>query len=177
MSRIGKKLVPVPDKVEVKITGLHVSVKGPKGLLEYDFPEGVEFKQANKEIEVSVATPQKANLWGLSRTLLNNMLVGVTTGFTKELEFNGVGYKAQAKGDTLNLSLGYSHPIDYKLPKGITVAVKGNRIEVTGADKQLVGHAASIIRGFRPPEPYKGKGIKYVEETILRKAGKTGAKK
>ena len=116
-------------------------------------------------------------LWGLTRTLLSNMVEGVTKGFTKSLEFNGVGYKAAVSGSKLTLNLGYSHPIDYDLPEGVTAKVTRNVIDISGANKELVGFTAAKIRSFRPPEPYKGKGIKYADETIIRKAGKAGAKK
>ena len=115
-------------------------------------------------------------MWGTARTLVNNMVTGVTTGFTRTLEFNGVGYKAAVQGDTLNLSLGYSHPIEYKLPEGVSAKVTKNVIDLSGANKELVGFAASKIRSFRPPEPYKGKGVKYSDEHIIRKAGKSAGK-
>lgn len=179
MSRIGKAPVGVPDKVEVKINGLSVDVKGPKGQLSYTFRPEVKIAQEGKEINVTPvdeSTTARA-MWGLSRTLLNNMITGVTTGFTKSLEFNGVGYKAAVNGSTLTLNLGYSHPIDYALPKGIEAKVNKNVIEFTGCDKELVGFVAAKVRSFREPEPYKGKGLKYTDETIIRKAGKTGGKK
>lgn len=179
MSRIGKSPVGIPDKVEVKINGLSVDVKGPKGQLSYTFRPEVKLAQEGKEIQVSPvdeSTTARA-MWGLSRTLLNNMITGVTTGFTKSLEFNGVGYKAVVNGSTLTLNLGYSHPIDYALPKGIEAKVNKNVIEFSGCDKELVGFVAAKVRSFREPEPYKGKGLKYTDETIIRKAGKTGGKK
>ncbi len=179
MSRIGKKPIGVPDKVEVKVNGLNVEVKGPKGQLAYTFTKDVKIEKADKEIKVTPAnatTTAKAQ-WGLSRTIIGNMVTGVTTGFTKSLEFNGVGYKAAVSGSTLTLNLGYSHPIDYKLPKGIEAKVNKNVIEITGCDKELVGFVAAQVRSFREPEPYKGKGLKYSDEKIIRKAGKTGAKK
>lgn len=179
MSRIGKKPVGLPDKVEVKINGSTVDVKGPKGALTYTFNKDVKFEKADKVVNVKPGnnTTSAKQLWGLSRTILNNMVTGVTTGFVKSLEFNGVGYKAAVSGSTLTLNLGYSHPIDYKLPKGVEAKVNKNVIEFHGADKELVGFVAAQVRSFREPEPYKGKGLKYVDEKIIRKAGKTGAKK
>lgn len=179
MSRIGKAPVGIPDKVEVKISGSTVEVKGPKGQLAYTFRPEVKIEKVEKNITVTPvdeSTTARAQ-WGLTRTLLNNMVTGVTTGFVKSLEFNGVGYKAAVSGTTLTLNLGYSHPIDYKLPQGVEAKVVKNVIEISGADKELVGFVAAQVRSFREPEPYKGKGLKYTDETIIRKAGKTGAKK
>lgn len=179
MSRIGKAPVGIPDKVEVKINGSTVNVKGPKGQLSYTFRPEVKIENKDKAIQVTPADESTAARaqWGLTRTLINNMVTGVTTGFTKSLEFNGVGYKAAVSGSTLTLNLGYSHPIDYKLPQGVEAKVNKNVIEFSGADKELVGFVAAKVRSFREPEPYKGKGLKYTDETIIRKAGKTGAKK
>lgn len=180
MSRIGKRPIEVPDKVQVMLEGQSVTVKGPKGELEYTFPEGVTISQKDKQISIAPVDSTSSShrsLWGMVRTLINNMVIGVTKGFSKKLEFNGVGYKAVVKGNTLQLNLGYSHPIDYKYPKGIEVKVQKNIIELSGGNKELVGFTAAQIRSFRPPEPYKGKGIKYIDERIIRKAGKTGAKK
>lgn len=177
MSRIGKQPVMIPDKVKVQVSGLDVSVNGPKGQLAFNFPKGVILKASDKEVSVTVEDNKYRNLWGLSRTLLNNMVTGVSSGFTKELVFNGVGYKALVKGKTLTLNLGYSHPIDYELPEGIEAAVKGSTISISGCDKEAVGRVAAKVRGFRPPEPYKGKGIRYSDEVIIRKAGKSGGKK
>ena len=179
MSRIGKKPIGIPDKVEVKVDGLTVDVKGPKGQLSYTFRKEVKIEKVEKAINVTPVdkTNSALALWGLSRTLLSNMVTGVTTGFVKSLEFNGVGYKAAVSGGTLTLNLGYSHAIDYKLPKGIEAKVTKNVIEFHGCDKELVGFVAAQVRSFREPEPYKGKGLKYSDETIIRKAGKTGAKK
>jgi large subunit ribosomal protein L6 len=179
MSRIGKEPVVVPDKVEVKVNGAKVSVKGPGGQLEYEFTDKVNIELKDKAVMVTPVDESKSAraLWGTTRTLINNMVVGVTTGFTRSLEFNGVGYKAVAKGDTLVLNLGFSHPVNYKLPQGITAKVTKNVIQVAGINKELVGFVAAKVRSFRPPEPYKGKGIKYTDEHIIRKAGKTGGKK
>lgn len=179
MSRIGKLPIGIPDKVEVKVDGSFVDVKGPKGQLSYTFRNEVKVEKADKVLNVTPVDESATarSLWGLSRTILGNMVTGVTTGFVKSLEFNGVGYKAVVSGSTLTLNLGYSHPIDYKLPKGIEAKVNKNVIEFHGCDKELVGFVAAQVRSFREPEPYKGKGLKYTDETIIRKAGKTGAKK
>lgn len=179
MSRIGKKPIGIPDKVEVKVNGLIVDVKGPKGQLSYTFRKEVKIEKVEKVLKIAPIKNSTASnaIWGLSRTLLNNMVTGVTTGFVKSLEFNGVGYKAAVSGGTLTLNLGYSHAIDYKLPKGVEAKVNKNIIEFHGCDKELVGFVAAQVRSFREPEPYKGKGLKYTDETIIRKAGKTGAKK
>ena len=178
MSRIGKNPVKVPEKVEVKVNGSNVSVKGPKGQLEYTFASNVNIEMKGGEVVVTPIDESKParSMWGTARTLINNMVVGVSEGFTKTLEFNGVGYKAAVKGDVLNLNLGYSHPIDYKLPAGVEAKVNKNVIDISGCDKELVGFVAAKVRSFRPPEPYKGKGIKYSTEHIIRKAGKSGGK-
>lgn len=179
MSRIGKLPVGVPDKVEVKVNGTHVAVKGPNGQLEYTFNNDVKIELKDKEILVTPVDESKKarSMWGTARTLINNMVTGVSTGFTKTLEFNGVGYKAAVSGSKLTLNLGYSHPIEYALPEGISAKVNKNVIDISGANKELVGFVAAKVRSFRPPEPYKGKGVKYADEHIVRKAGKTGAKK
>ena len=180
MSRIGKRPIEVPDKVQVTVVGRLVTVKGPKGELGYDFPQGVTISRTDKQVSVSPLDGENKthrSLWGMTRTLIQNMVTGVTEGVSKELEFNGVGYKAAVRGDTLQLFLGYSHPINYKYPKGIEVKVQKNVITLSGCHKELVGLTAAKIRSFRPPEPYKGKGIKYIDERIIRKAGKVGGKK
>lgn len=178
MSRIGKKPIALPEKVEVKVAAGTVEVKGPKGQLTYKLIAGVKVEKKEKTVEVTGTTDRIGrSVWGLTRTIVGNMVTGVSTGFKKELEFNGVGYKAAVSGATLQLNLGHSHQIDYKLPKGIEVKVNKNVIEVHGADKELVGFVAAEIRAYRPHEPYKGKGLKYVGEKVIRKAGKTGAKK
>lgn len=179
MSRIGKAPVGIPDKVEVKIVDGTITVKGPKGSLDLAYNPGVTVEQADKQIVVKPANDSNESraLWGLTRTLVNNMVVGVTQGFTKKLEFTGVGYKAAVSGNTLTLNLGYSHPIDYKLPQGVEAKAGKNDIEISGINKELVGFVAAKVRSFRPPEPYKGKGIRYADEVIIRKAGKTGGKK
>jgi large subunit ribosomal protein L6 len=179
MSRIGKMPILLSDKVELKISGTNfVEVKGPKGALSYQISNKLKIEKNKDSIKVIGDTDRDtSSLWGLSRTILFNMVHGVTKGFVKSLEFNGVGYKAAVTGSTLTLNLGYSHPIEYKLPKGIEAKVIKNVIEIHGCDKELVGFVSAKVRGFRPPEPYKGKGLKYVDEKIIRKAGKTGAKK
>jgi large subunit ribosomal protein L6 len=178
MSRIGKVPVAIPEKVEVKVDGAFVSVKGPNGQLEYTFTDKVTIALEDKTVVVKPVDQSKESrsLWGTTRTLVNNMVTGVSTGFKRSLEFNGVGYKAAVKGNTIVLNLGYSHPIDYVLPEGVQAKVTKNVIDLTGCDKELVGFAAAKIRSFRPPEPYKGKGVKYSDETIIRKAGKAGSK-
>lgn len=179
MSRIGKKPIEIPEKVNISINERVVAVKGPNGELSYTHNPEVAVVQEGNTLVVSPldeSTKGRA-LWGLTRTLVSNMLEGVTKGFTKNLEFNGVGYKAAVTGNKMTLSLGYSHPIDYELPEGVTAKVTKNTIELSGANKELVGFTAAKIRSFRPPEPYKGKGIKYADEVIIRKAGKAGAKK
>ncbi len=179
MSRIGKQPINVPDKVEVKLSGNHIDVKGPKGQLTYTFKNLVKIEHKDKVLNVLPAdeSTKARAFWGLSRTILSNMVSGVTTGFTRTLEFNGVGYKAAVSGSNLTLNLGYSHPIEYKLPQGVEAKVEKNSIHFSGCDKELVGFVAAQVRSFREPEPYKGKGLKYSDEKIIRKAGKTGAKK
>jgi large subunit ribosomal protein L6 len=179
MSRIGKLPIEIPQGVKISVNESVVSVTGPKGSLSRRIIEGVRLDMTDKALTVSrendSITCRSAH--GLTRTLVNNMVTGVTKGFETALEINGVGYRAEAKGDVLNLSLGYSHPINFALPQGITVEVeKMTKVLVKGIDKELVGQTAAKIRSFRGPEPYKGKGIKYAGETILRKAGKTGKK-
>ena len=179
MSRVGKEPIVIPEKTEVQIDGANVKVKGPKGQLEYTFTDKVKIEKVEKTVVVTpVDSTQKARaLWGTTRSLVNNMVIGVTEGFSKNLEYNGVGYKAVVKGSLITLNLGYSHPIDYKLPEGIQAKITKNVISINGCSKELVGFVAAKIRSFRPPEPYKGKGVKYVDEVIVKKAGKTGAKK
>ncbi len=178
MSRIGKRPITVPDKVNIKIDGKNINVKGPNGVLDYTFNEEMGVVQEGTELKIVVEKETKNSnaLWGLTRTLIANMVTGVTDGFTKDLEFNGVGYKAAVQGTKLVLNLGYSHPIEYDLPEGVAAKVNKNTISISGASKELVGFTAAKVRSFRPPEPYKGKGVKYADETIVRKAGKTGGK-
>ena len=181
MSRIGIKPISVPAGVEVTVAdGNVVTVKGPKGSLTKAYHKDMIIKSENGTITVERPTEDKLHksLHGLTRTLVNNMVIGVTEGFTKELEINGVGYRAAMQGKTLNLSLGYSHPVLYEAKEGVTIEVPApNKIIVKGANKEDVGATAAKIREYRQPEPYKGKGIKYVDEHIRRKEGKTGAKK
>ena len=182
MSRIGRKPLEIPKGVQVSITKDTVQTKGPKGTLSLKRHKDIEIKQDKDEGKDVIVFERKGEegptraAHGLMRALVGNMLTGVTTGFTRELEINGVGYKAELKGPKIVLSLGYSHPIEYALPEGITAKVDKNMLILSGIDRQAVGAAAAKVRSFRPPEPYKGKGIKYKEETILRKAGKTAGK-
>ncbi|MBI5657864.1 MAG: 50S ribosomal protein L6 [Geobacter sp.] len=179
MSRIGKLPVEIPKGVKVQYTDSVITVDGPKGTLSRSVMAGVIVEISDASIVVTRKDESNGSrsAHGLTRTLINNMVVGVTKGFERALEINGVGYRAEAKGDILNLSLGYSHPINFQLPTGIVVEVeKMTKLLVKGIDKELVGETAAKIRSFRGPEPYKGKGIKYADETILRKAGKTGKK-
>jgi len=178
MSRIGKNPILVPQGVDVKIEGTTVTVKGPKGTLTQEFLDVVTIKQEGNEIIVTRKDDTVKNIHGLTRTLIANMVKGVTEGFSKELEVAGVGYKAQKQGKKLVLTLGFSHPVEVEEPEGITIDVPTpNNIIVKGIDKQLVGQVATNIRRYKEPEPYKGKGIKYAGERIRRKEGKAGAKK
>ena len=178
MSRIGLKPIPVPDKVEVDIRRSHVTVKGPKGELSRSFHPDMEIALEDGILQVSRPTDHRTHraLHGLTRSLLANMVTGVSEGFSKELEIVGTGYRAAVQGDDLILNLGYSHPIEFKPPEGITFEVpKGGRgVKVLGYDKELVGEIAARIRRQRPPEPYKGKGVRYQGEYVRRKAGKAG---
>lgn len=179
MSRIGKQPIEIPSGVKVTIDNLLVTVNGPKGTLSRNILDVVSVDVADKYLIVNRADDsiKSRSAHGLTRTLINNMVTGVTKGFERALEINGVGYRAEMKGDVLALSLGYSHPINFQLPQGITVEVdKMTKLVVKGIDKELVGQTAAKIREFRSPEPYKGKGVKYADEVILRKAGKTGKK-
>ena len=177
MSRIGRKPVVVPAGVEVTVNGNVVTVKGPKGQLEQEISKNLTVEVKEGEVVVTRPTDNREDRsqHGLARTLINNMIVGVTQGFEKKMELIGVGYKAEKKGNTLVMNLGYSHPVEMVDPEGITTEVpKATEIIVRGADKALVGNYAANIRAWRKPEPYKGKGIKYVDEVIRRKEGKTG---
>ena len=179
MSRIGRMPIAVPAGVTVDIAENNkVTVKGPKGTLERVLPAEMEITREGEEILVKRPNDLKKmkSLHGLTRTLINNMVVGVTEGYTKTLEVNGVGYRAAKQGSKLTLSLGFSHPVEMNDPEGITTTVDGNKIVVSGIDKEKVGQYAAEIRDKRRPEPYKGKGIKYADETIRRKVGKTGKK-
>ncbi|MCS5692460.1 50S ribosomal protein L6 [Cyanobium sp. FGCU-6] len=179
MSRIGKAPIPVPDKVNVSLDGLTVTVKGPRGELSRTLPEGVTITQDGTQLLVAPTSENRRSRerHGLSRTLVANMVEGVSQGFTRKLEIIGVGYRAQVQGRKLVVSAGYSHPVEMVPPEGVTFAVENNTtVLVSGADKEAVGNEAAKVRAIRPPEPYKGKGIKYEGERILRKAGKTGKK-
>lgn len=177
MSRIGKQLIPIPDGVQLTISEQEVRVKGSKGELIQALHPHVRCAFENGMLSVSVQNPDEKNqraLWGLFQRLLANMVQGVTVGFSKSLEVNGVGFKVALSGNQLTLALGFSHPVTFVLPEGVTGAVEKNVITVSGADKQVVGETAARIRALKKPEPYKGKGIKYTNETIRRKAGKAG---
>ena len=178
MSRIGKAPIPVPSGVDVTVADGRVTVKGPKGTLDRAIPGAITIRQEGDELLVERPDDERQSraMHGLVRSLVNNMVVGVTAGFTKELEIIGVGYRATAKGqDTLDLALGFSHPVEVKAPAGVTFEVPSpNRIDVKGSDKELVGQVAADIRKLRKPEPYKGKGVRYLGEHVVRKAGKSG---
>ncbi len=179
MSRIGKMPIAIPSGVSVEIAENNkVTVKGPKGTLERVLPAVLTIKQEDGQIKVERPNDAKETraLHGLTRTLINNMVVGVTEGYKKVLEINGVGFKAQKQGKKLTLSLGFSHPVIMDDPEGIETKVVDNKIEIEGIDKEKVGQYAAVIRDKKRPEPYKGKGIKYIDETIRRKVGKTGKK-
>ena len=179
MSRIGRMPIAVPAGVTVDIAeNNHVTVKGPKGTLERTLPAGMELKLEDSVITVARPNDLKKmkSLHGLTRTLINNMVIGVTEGYSKVLEVNGVGYRAAKSGKKLTLNLGYSHPVEMTDPEGLEAKVDGNKIIVSGIDKEKVGQYAAEIRDKRRPEPYKGKGIKYADEVIRRKVGKTGKK-
>ena len=177
MSRIGKLTVKIPENVTVVQSGQTVNVTGPKGELTTEIEPKMSLKVENGEVFIvrKIEDEDSAKYWGLTRTLLANMVAGVTEGFKKELEINGIGYRASVSGDTLTLHLGYSHPILYQIPEGIKINVEKNIILVSGIDKQKVGQVAAEIRKFRKPEPYKGKGIRYADEVVRRKSGKTAA--
>ncbi len=178
MSRIGNAPVTIPGGVEVSVADAVFTAKGSKGTLEVKVPENIEVKIEENEITLARLNEERNTkaLHGLSRSLINNSVIGVSEGFKKELEIVGVGYRAKAQGtNKLELALGFSHPINYEAPEGISFDVpEPTKITVSGIDKQVVGQVAAEIRSFRPPEPYKGKGVKYVDERILRKAGKAG---
>ena len=177
MSRIGKRPIPIPSGVTVNIKGSHVAVKGPKGNLERELADLISVEQEGNEIKVSPKNDSRTarQLHGLSRTLVANMVEGVDKGFEKRLQIIGVGYRAQAQGQKLTLNVGYSKPVEMQMPPGIQVAVEKNTdVIVTGIDKEVVGNVSAKIRAVRSPEPYKGKGIRYQNEAVRRKAGKTG---
>ncbi len=179
MSRIGKRPISIPAKVQVTIDGSHIAVKGPKGELSRLLPTAVNVEQEGETLLVLRRDESRTSrqLHGLSRTLVANMVEGVSQGFQRRLEIQGVGYRAQVQGRNLTLNVGYSHPVQIDPPEGIQVAVENNtNVIVSGFDKELVGNTAAKIRSIRPPEPYKGKGIRYVGEVVRRKAGKAGKK-
>lgn len=180
MSRIGRKPIHIPDGVEVKIESNDVYVKGPKGQLTYTLPNGIGLNLENKMLVVTRESDDKRlrALHGLVRSLISNMITGVSHGFTRTLQIHGVGYRAQASADKLILSVGYSHPVEFKLPEGIKAVVdeKQTTITLQGIDKQLLGQVAANIRAIRPPDAYKGKGIRYSDEVLKLKPGKTGKK-
>ncbi|MBL7716078.1 MAG: 50S ribosomal protein L6 [Bdellovibrionales bacterium] len=180
MSRIGKMPVKITQGVKVEIKDGLIKVEGPKGKLSHRIPEGITAKVDSGAILITRddKVPNASALHGLTRTLIHNMVHGVATGFSKELDIVGVGYRASTKGQVLSMTLGYSHPVDYTLPAGITAKVDNNtHVTVTGADKELVGMVAAKIRGFKKPEPYQGKGVRYTNERIIRKEGKAAGAK
>ncbi len=179
MSRIGKNPIAVPDKVQVTFEAPTITVKGPKGSLSARIVPEMSLEISDKEIRVERPNDVRRNraLHGVTRSIVQNMVTGVTTGFQKDLEIHGVGYRASLEGKTLVMNLGFSHPVNYPVPEDVSVSVKDQRvISVTGIDKQRVGQVAAEIRAFKKPEPYKGTGIRYVGEHIMRKEGKSGAK-
>jgi large subunit ribosomal protein L6 len=180
MSRIGKKPIQLPEKVELSLNGSKIIVKGPKGSLERQLHPAIALEINDNIINVKTDTDNRKNvaLQGLYRTLINNMVVGVKNGFEKKLSLVGIGYRAEAKGNDLILNIGYSNPITFKVPHGVTVDVQNNTlVTLSSNDKEFLGQVAATIREIRPPEPYKGKGIMYADERIIRKAGKTAGKK
>jgi len=179
MSRVGLKPISLPEKVAVTLDGRKVNVKGPKGQLDFNLPEGISLKSEDGNVIVSRATElrQHRALHGTARSLVQNMIIGVTKGYVKDLEIIGVGLRAAVKGQDLDLSLGRSHPLLHPIPSGLTVTVNENtKIKVEGIDKQLVGQFAAEVRSYYPPEPYKGKGVRYVGEKVRRKEGKSVGK-
>lgn len=183
MSRIGKKIIDLPQNVEVKQDGRKIIVKGPKGSLQREIHHSMRVEKDGSHLKVVAVDGQESvgNFHGLTRSLINNMVVGVSAGFSKSLILKGVGYRAQLKGKELQLTLGYSHPINYQIPEGIDIKVDkhGNDplVVVSGADKEVVGQTAANIRSFRKPEPYHGKGVRYIDEVIVTKVGKSSGKK
>ena len=175
MSRIGKKIIELPAKVSVKIgADGKVNVEGPKGKLAWTLPNGITGKVEGTQVTVVCASPGAGALHGLSRALINNMVNGVANGYVKDLEIQGVGFKAAVKGNVIQLNLGYSHEINHAIPEGLKVTVTDNtKVRIEGIDRQLVGQLAADVRGYYPPEPYKGKGVRYAGEKIIRKEGKT----
>ncbi len=180
MSRVGKNPIAIPEKVDVKISGQDVTVKGPNGQLAWSVPSVIKIEQKEKELVLSVADakdPKSSAMHGMSRTRVANLIDGVTTGFSKNIEIHGLGYKAQLQGQKLVLALGFSHPVEFAVPEGIKIDIdkKATKLTIKGIDKELVGETAAQIRILKKPEPYKGVGIRYEGERIHRKAGKTAA--
>lgn len=178
MSRIGRAPITVPTGVSINRQDRHLTITGSKGELQLDLMPGIELSQDGDTVTIAKATesPETQKSYGLMRTLINNSVIGVSTGYERKLEINGVGFRASVAGNTINLNLGFSHPVAFKLPEGITAKVEKNVVTISGHDKQAVGQVAANLRALKKPEPYKGKGIKYVEERIRRKAGKTATK-
>jgi large subunit ribosomal protein L6 len=178
MSRVGKKPISIPDNSKISYDNRVITVQGEKGTLKRTVHPDVDLKIEDKILSVTLDKETRINkaLQGLTRSLIANMITGVSKGFDRQLEINGIGYRAELKGKSIVFNLGYSHPINFDLPDGISATVDKTIVKLTGIDKELLGHTAAAIRRLRPPEPYKGKGIKYVEERIQRKAGKTGTK-
>jgi large subunit ribosomal protein L6 len=175
MSRVGRKEIPIPQGVTVELSDRSVKVKGPKGELVYRLLPGIDLEQEKSVVRVTQQSTDKnaSAFWGLSRALINNMIVGVSRGYQRALELRGTGYRAEVSGATLKLHLGYSHPIEYALPKGIATKIDGQKIMFESPDKQLLGQVAAVVRSFRPPEPYNGTGVRYLNEQVRTKAGKT----
>jgi len=182
MSRIGKQIIQIPNGVQVSLQGNDVTVKGPKGELNYTHLKNVKVVISDNQVSIQPVddTKETKAFWGLTRTLVNNMVIGVSEGFKKELEIIGVGFKAQVQGDLLTMSLGFSHLVEYKIPLGVKIEQRKEKNEIltiSGINKELVGQTAAQIRAIKKPEPYKGKGIKYMNEVIVRKEGKTAGSK
>jgi large subunit ribosomal protein L6 len=177
MSRVGRKIIPLPKGVQITVKDGNLAVKGPKGELKRQLPPHVSIATDASGATVSRDSDSKEarSCHGLARALVNNMVLGVTSGFERKLEVNGVGYRFEVAGDKLTMALGFSHPVVFQLPKGVAAKVDKNTLILSGIDREVLGQTAAKVRSFKPPEPYKGKGIKYVEETIKRKVGKTGA--
>ena len=175
MSRVGKKPIKISDKIKISYTDRVLTVSGEKGTLSRTIHPDVDLTIETDTLTVTILNMDKKtrSLWGMTRALVANMVTGVSQGFDRALEINGIGYRAELKGNNIELNLGYSHPIDFPLPEGISANIEKNVIKLSGIDKDLLGYTASTIRSLRPPEPYKGKGVKYAEEYIQRKAGKT----
>lgn len=178
MSRVGKKPISIPDNAKISYDNRVITVQGEKGTLKRTVHPDVDLKIEDKILSVTLDKETRINkaLQGLTRSLIANMITGVSKGFDRQLEINGIGYRAELKGKSIVFNLGYSHPINFDLPDGVSATVDKTIVKLTGIDKELLGHTAAAIRRLRPPEPYKGKGIKYLEERIQRKAGKTGTK-